>query len=502
MQKVLTAMQMRAFEAVAIASGATTGLDLMERAGLGAVEAVLQAWPELASGTRRAVVLCGAGGNGGDGYVIARRLSELGWSVVVGQVSPPMSADAQEMAARWHGEVRAASALGAGDFDTADLCFDAIFGTGLGREVSGEVCAVLALASQARCRLVAVDIISGVCADSGRLWMAAEVIAAPVDMTVTFHCAKRGHFLDAGGFLAGPLRVVDLGLGDIPPSPRVAELVSLPARALSKRQGHKFSHGHALILAGGVGQGGAARLAARAALRIGAGLVTLVCPPEALAENAARLDAVMLRPVADAKALGQVLEDKRITALCLGPGLGIARAERLLPLALDRPVVLDADALTALAARADGFAGLHAACVLTPHAGEFARMFPDLAARLAEPMGQGLAFSKADAVCEAAARAGCVVLFKGADTVIAAPDGRCAISAAFNERAAPWLATAGAGDVLAGIITGLLARGFSAFDSACYGAWLHVEAARVFGAGLIAEDLPEALVPVLRRLEA
>ena len=270
--------------------------------------------------------------------------------------------------------------------------------------------------------------------------------------------------------------------------------------------GHKYSYGHALILSGPPGHGGAARLAARGALRIGAGVVTVGFPEGAVAENAAQLNAVMLRVVADGEGLALALGDPRIKALCLGPGMGVgAREAGLVAVALGsrgrpRPTVMDADALTLLAGDAGLFGALHAGCVLTPHAGEFARLFPDIAAKLEAPAVTGPAYSKVDACREAAARAGCVVLFKGPDTVIAGPDGRCAINSAAYERTAPWLATAGSGDVLAGFITGLLARGFSPFNAACAGAWLHVECARSFGPGLIAEDLPEELPKVFRAL--
>lgn len=270
---------------------------------------------------------------------------------------------------------------------------------------------------------------------------------------------------------------------------------------------HKYRHGHALVLSGRSGAGGAARLAARGALRIGAGLVTVGCPGDALVENAAQLNAIMLSVVDDAGGLRRWLDDPRVTALCVGPGLGLdGRAEALLAAALgeggviSRPAVLDADALTILARRPDLMGRLGDTCVLTPHAGEFARLFPDIADRLAEPPAKGPAFSKIDATREAAARAGCTVLFKGPDTVIAAPDCHCAVNAAVHDRAAPWLATAGSGDVLAGFITGLLARGFEPFDAVQTAAWLHVECARAFGPGLIAEDLPEALPGVMRRL--
>ncbi|GHC46485.1 ADP-dependent (S)-NAD(P)H-hydrate dehydratase [Gemmobacter tilapiae] len=276
---------------------------------------------------------------------------------------------------------------------------------------------------------------------------------------------------------------------------------------MGKAEGHKYNHGHALILSGPPHHGGAARLAARGALRVGAGVVSVGASGEAMAEHAARLDAIMLRAVGDGADLAGALQDKRINALCLGPGLGLdARGKALVGAALDqsrgepRSTVLDADALTLVAADPALFAALHKDCVLTPHAGEFARLFPDIAEKLNAPATIGPAYSKVDATREAAKRAGCVVLFKGPDTVIANPEGRCAISAAVYERAAPWLATAGSGDVLAGFITGLLARGLDPFSAAQTAAWLHVECALSFGPGLIAEDLPEELPKVFRKL--
>ena len=250
---------------------------------------------------------------------------------------------------------------------------------------------------------------------------------------------------------------------------------------------HKYNHGHVLVLAGGVGRGGAARLAARAALRIGAGLVTVACPPAALQENAARLDAIMLRPLRDRAALESVLTDARISALCIGPGLGLsAREEGIIAAALasGRPVVLDADALTHLGRSGHLRAALHPACVLTPHDGEFARLCPDLRGP--------------DRVELAAARLGCTVLLKGALTRIAAPDGQVLLADATGDMAAPWLATAGSGDVLAGLIAGLLARGVAPHIAAQAGALVHQAAGRAFGPALIAEDLPDMLPRVLR----
>lgn len=287
---------------------------------------------------------------------------------------------------------------------------------------------------------------------------------------------------------------------------------ALAREELAKTGGdHKYTHGHALVLSGPSGHTGAARLAARGALRIGTGLVTLGVPADAQKEVAAQITAIMMRRIDEARALEEVLKDARLNALCLGPGLGIERARELVPVVLDgglethptRSVVLDADALTAFAeAREELFGMLHERCVLTPHGGEFARLFPEIAEKLNAVPKKGPAFSKVDATREAAKHAGCVVLFKGPDTVIAAPDGRCSVNSAAYEREAPWLATAGSGDVLAGFITGLLARGFEPMSAAETAAWLHVECALKFGSGLIAEDLAEQLPAVFRDLEA
>lgn len=279
---------------------------------------------------------------------------------------------------------------------------------------------------------------------------------------------------------------------------------------LEKQSGHKFDHGHALVLSGGSGRTGAARLAARGALRIGAGLVTLGVPPSAQLEVATQVTAIMLARVPDGEALTARLADARLNTVCLGPGFGLGdRAVALVDAVLgagqrnaSRSVVFDADALTLIAADRSRLNALNARCVLTPHGGEFARLFPDISDRLAQVPTKGPAYSKVDATREAARKSGAVVLFKGPDTVVAHPDGRACVHAAAYERAAPWLATAGAGDVLAGFITGLSARGYDPYTAASSAAWLHVECARAFGPGLIAEDLPEMLPRVLRALTA
>ncbi|WP_299840362.1 NAD(P)H-hydrate dehydratase [uncultured Jannaschia sp.] len=494
----LTARQMRDVEDAAMAGGAT-GRDLMARAGQGAVEAILAHWPDLAAAPGRALVLCGPGNNGGDGFVVAGLLRDRGWDVEVflygeADALPP---DARANCQEWSrsGQVRpltTATWSQAAPLPPADLIVDALFGIGLSRPVD------LPLGAVPAGRVVALDMPSGLCSDSGRPVGTAVICA---DLTLSFHAPKRGHFLADGPAHCGALRIVDIGLGDAVPD-AATRLIDRPS-GWDKRTGHKYEHGHALVLTGGMARTGAARMSARAALRIGAGLVTLAVPGAAMMECAAQVSALMVKRCDDAAALSAMLEDDRLNALCLGPGLGLDdRASALIATVLDsgRAAVFDADALT-LIAGSDALRGrLHDGCVLTPHAGEFARLFPDIARRLQGEVATGPAYSKVDAVRDAADAAGATILLKGPDTVIAAPDGRTAINPAVYERAVPWLATAGAGDVLAGMIAGLLARGLAPFDAAGLGAWLHVEAARSFGPGLIAEDLPEALPQVFARL--
>jgi hydroxyethylthiazole kinase-like uncharacterized protein yjeF len=553
MTELLTAAQMRAIEQAAIASGEVTGLELMERAGRGVVEAIFEEWPELKATSHRAVVLCGPGNNGGDGFVVARLLKEWGWEVEVFLYGDPerMPPDARVNYELWvgMGEVRALTSESCEWTDKPAVLVDALFGIGLTRKLPEDLIDVFTILAGRKTppyrrrfkKCIAIDVPSGLNSDTGDYLHLKSEGWLESDLTVTFTMEKIGHRISNGPYFSRRLVVKALGLhreeflergpfSQEPDDPRV-ELIDQRIygkphpfiRQASKYVGfHKYSHGHALILSGPSGRGGAARLAARGALRIGAGVVTVGCPPDATPENAARMDAVMLRGVADGLALEEALADPRINALCVGPGLGLdTRGRELVAVALEsrgrpratgadvgdvgrglprRSMVLDADALTILSQTPDLVAALHKGCVLTPHAGEFSRLFPDIAEKLAAPATKGPAYSKVDATREAAKRSGCVVLYKGPDTVIADPTGRCAINSAHYDRAAPWLATAGSGDVLAGFITGLLARGFSSFDAACTGAWLHVECALSFGPGLIAEDLPEELPKVFRAL--
>ncbi|NIZ15562.1 NAD(P)H-hydrate dehydratase [Phaeobacter sp. HF9A] len=544
MSELLTAAQMRAIEKTAIESGVVTGLELMERAGRGVVEAIYEQWPEIfeardaAKGgaaprpaasprdickkMKHAVVLCGPGNNGGDGFVVARLLQARGWAVSTYIYGDPeqLPTDARVNYDRWR---ELGSVADVTEFDPQQDCdclVDALFGTGLSRGLPdlgalfaqiGERAdgALVEAAPTSGCpAIVAVDVPSGLCADSGRVFPLGDGplrSALRAHLTVSFHRLKLGHVLADGPTLCGKVVVKDIGL-EANATVKTAELAAPSLQELRKDRGHhKFNHGHALVLTGGFGRTGAARLAARSALRVGAGLVTLGVPPAAQMEVASQITGLMMARVDGGAALADLLQDPRITALCLGPGLGLERARDLVPFALadpSRAAVLDADALSAFAAQPRAlFDSLHTGCVLTPHAGEFARLFPDLAARLAQRPARGPISSKVDATREAAARAGCTVLYKGADTVIATPQGDCAIHLAAYERKAPWLATAGAGDVLAGLITGLLARGLGPYAAAQTAAWLHVESARSFGPGLIAEDLPDHLPHILAELD-
>ncbi|MGR3247990.1 MAG: NAD(P)H-hydrate dehydratase [Paracoccus sp. (in: a-proteobacteria)] len=509
--EIITCAQMRAIESAAMGSGTVSGLDLMTRAGRAVAGQIRLRWPR----PGRVKVLCGPGNNGGDGYVVAMALADAGCDVHVLGDPPPPGSDAATARAYWSGPVRPLTCANLCDGPSSDVYVDAIFGTGLTRPPEGEIATVLrhlgGNPDLYRPRLVAVDAPSGLCLDSGQVLGAGRGSLPPdalrVAVTVTFDSPRPGHLLEHGPTACGTLVVEDIGLEPFRTAQAATLTVLWPRFRIDDRRlrpsedgdwlrkkgvgaGHKYSHGSALVIAGGPGTGGAARLAARAALRVGAGLVTLGPTPDALAEHALPPDALMRRPIADADALREMLSDQRLRGLCIGPGCGVPRAKALLPAACaaGRPMVLDADALTAFA---EAPLPLPRDSVLTPHQGEFTRVFPDLAEDLSRSGGA----DKVSVLRLAAQRTGAIVLLKGPDTIIAAPDGQAAIHSDAN---IPWLATAGAGDVLAGMIAGLLARGLPSFKAACLGVSLHAAAARYHGPGLIADDLPEVLPTVLQ----
>jgi hydroxyethylthiazole kinase-like uncharacterized protein yjeF len=494
MIELLTTAEMAQADRLTIAAG-TPGIELMENAG----RAVADAAGSLSQGKRVAVV-AGPGNNGGDGFVAARHLAERGYAVKVSLISEAsrLKGDARLAYERWSGPTEAATPAALAN---CDIVIDALFGAGLDRAVEGLPRAMIEAMNACGAPVIAVDLPSGVNGTSG----AVMGVAVKARHSVTFFRRKTGHLLLPGRLHCGTLEVADIGIpASVLETIKPKTFLNRPelwggAFPLPGPQGHKYSRGHAVVLSGGMATTGAARLAARGALRAGAGLVTLASPRDALAVNAAASLAVMVRRVDGAAELADFLADRRRNAVVLGPGGGVGKAmqdEVLVALASSAAVVIDADALTSFA---DDAAPLAMALdehrgggvVLTPHQGEFARLFksiddnPELK-------------SKLEKARRAADASGAVLLLKGADTVVAAPDGRASIA----DNAPPTLATAGAGDVLSGMIAGLMAQGMPAFEAASAAVWLHGEAAAAFGPGLIAEDLCEALPAVYRRLFA
>jgi ADP-dependent NAD(P)H-hydrate dehydratase / NAD(P)H-hydrate epimerase len=472
------------------------GIQLMENAGR-AVADTVAARHRLGS---RIAVLTGPGNNGGDGFVAARLLGERGYLVrVLTLVAPDqLTGDAGLAARAFSGAAEPASVEALAG---VDVVVDALFGAGLVRPVEGIAGTLIEAINASGAATVAVDLPSGINGSTGAV-MGTAIKAAE---TVTFFRRKPAHLLLPGRLYCGKVRVADIGISrEVLDQIQPRTFVNAPilwGRCFPIPQicAHKYARGHAVVVSGPLSRTGAARLAARAALRAGAGLVTLASPREALPVNAAASLAVMVHAVDGAEELAGLLSDQRFNALAIGPGGGVGGTMReLVTAALDgeRAVVLDADALTSfaddpsslwsrIAARGDA-----AARVLTPHQGEFARLFTGQAFRNAP--------SKLHAARAAAELSHAVVVLKGADTVIAAPDGRAAI----NDNAPPWLATAGSGDVLTGLVTGLLAQGMQGFEAACAAVWLHGEAATTVGPGLISEDLSEALPQIYTRLIA
>lgn len=494
MIELLTTAEMAEADRLAIAGG-VAGIALMEHAGRAVADAVAARAP---SGSTIAIV-AGPGNNGGDGFVAGRLLAERGFTVRLALVGDreKLKGDAGEAARRFGGSIEPVSAR---VLDGAGVVVDALFGAGLDRPVSGAAADLIAAMNACGAPIVAVDLPSGINGTTG-LVMGSAVTAAE---SVTFFRRKPGHVLLPGRLHCGRVAVADIGIpGHVLERVRPQTFLNRPALwqtrfPIPRIDGHKYARGHAVVVSGGASHTGAARLAARAALRAGAGLVTIASPRDALAINASASLAVMVRPIDGVVELASFLSDRRLNALVLGPGGGVGQPMRELVttgLAGRRAVVLDADALTSFEDQLDdlgaAFAGRDGPAVLTPHAGEFARLFKS------EPEITGKA-SKIEMAHAAAARIGAVVLLKGPDTVIAAPDGRAAV----NDDAPPWLATAGAGDVLAGMIAGLLAQGMPGFEAAAAAAWVHGTAASHFGPGLIAEDLSEAVPAVYRRLFA
>ena len=459
----------------------TSGFELMERAGW-AVSREIQR----RRSKRHVTVLCGPGKNGGDGFVTARLLAAAGWPVHVSLLGSrdELKGAARDHADLWQGNI---SPLNAASLDRAELVVDAIFGAGLSRALSGPAQEALAVAVKRKLPIIAIDIPSGLMGDTGE-----SLGAVASDLTVTFFRKKPGHLLLPGRSFCGEVVVADIGI----PASVIQEVspdtfendpglwfAELPHPG---EEGNKYTRGHALV-SGGYPATGAARMAARAAVRAGAGLTTIAVPEIALPIYAAALTSIMVHSIASSAEFQRMLGDHRFTAFLIGPGAGMGdetRARVLATLQTARPTVLDADALSTFQSDPDTlFRAISGHCVMTPHDGEFQRIF--------DPSGDKLTRTRA-----AARRSGAIVVLKGSDTIIASPDGRAII----NANAPPTLATGGSGDVLSGIILGLLAQGMEAFPAAAAAVWLHGAAATEFGPGLIAEDLPDLLPGVFSRL--
>jgi hydroxyethylthiazole kinase-like uncharacterized protein yjeF len=465
---------------LAVAAG-TPATTLMENAGQAVAREIERRWP-----TRPVTVLCGPGNNGGDGFVAARQLAETGWPVRVALLGARdrLAGEARHHAERWRGAVEP---LAPAVLDGAELVVDAIFGAGLSRALGGPAKDTLAAAVRRGPPIVAVDVPSGLMGDTGEVLGAVAAV-----LTVTFFRKKPGHLLLPGRLLCGEVVVADIG---IPPSV-LDEIVpdtfeNDPGLWLSDLPrphdgGNKYTRGHALI-SGGYPMTGAARMAARAAARAGAGLTTIAVPEIAMPVYAAALTSIMVKPVTGPEDFDRLLDDHRYSGLLIGPGAGTGeetRARVRAMLKTGRPTLLDADAITAFQDDPHSLdRAIVGPCVLTPHDGEFRRLF--------DPSGDKLTRTRA-----AARRSGATIVLKGSDTVIAAPDGRAIV----NANAPPTLATAGSGDVLSGIVLGLLAQGMEPFLAAAAAVWLHGAAATEFGPGLMAEDLPDLLPGVFRRL--
>ena len=478
---LLSVDQINAADRAAIAAG-TPGTVLMQNAGDAVAKEITRRWSP-----RPTTILCGPGNNGGDGFVVAVALAQTGWSVrvaLLGRIED-LRGDAQFHAARWHGGVEPVDPA---SVEGASLVVDALFGSGLSRGLDARVRDTLAAVARRGLPLVAIDVPSGVLGDSGTSLGAVTAVC-----TVTFARKKPGHVLLPGRALCGEIVVADIGIpAAVLESLSVDTWENHPSlwRAglpQAKSSGNKYTRGHAL-LCGGYPMTGAARMAARAAARIGAGLTTIAVPEIAFTVYAAALTSIMVQPLRQAGDLGRLLSDPRYTAFLIGPGAGVSDATRESALELlgtGRPVLIDADAMTVFSSKAAELAAaIRGPCVMTPHQGEFARVFDVKGDKLTRARG-------------AARQSGAVIVLKGADTVIAAPDGRAMV----NTNAPATLATAGSGDVLGGLILGLLAQGMDAFLAAAAGVWIHGAAASAFGPGLIAEDLPDLVPIVLRELD-
>ncbi|MFD1744288.1 NAD(P)H-hydrate dehydratase [Rhizobium helianthi] len=464
---------------------------LMQQAGFAVAAEALRHFAQ----AERFVVLCGPGNNGGDGFVAASALRRAGANVSIHLAGRPEELTGAARLA-WLEAQTPAQSFSSYQPHPGDVIIDAIFGAGLSRDVPPEVTDLITRVREVGCPVLAVDLPSGIDGLTGQVRGAAF----QAQRTVTFVARKPGHVLMPGRIYCGEISLAPIGM-PTRIARRHARTVSVNdprawKAAINVQQGdtHKYKRGHLAVFSGGPSHTGAARMTASAGLCAGAGLVTLASPPDATLVNACAMTAVMVREIADLQDLKMWWASGKISAAVIGPGFGVGEGLRsYVHASAARPMVLDADAITAFAERPDELFALAAGSeprqILTPHEGEFARLFPDLAA--------DKTIGKLERAKRAAERAHAVIVYKGADTVIAAPDGRLLI----NENAPAWLATAGSGDVLAGIAGANLAQGIPAFEAAAAAVWLHGEAGNKAGVGMTAEDLirhiPAALEDLL-----
>ncbi len=491
MLELLTAEEMSRAEKLAAEAGVST-LTMMENAGRAVAEEVVRRYPR----GSRVNVLCGPGNNGGDGFVCARSLRERGYQVrlALHGKREDLPRDAKEMARRWDEQI---DTLSLQTLEGAHIIVDGLYGTGLRDNLTGIPAQIVEEVNARGLNVIAIDVPTGIDATTGKV----HGVAFKAASTVTFFRRKVGHVLLPGRLYCGDVRAADIGipvtvLEDIAPGTFSNDpdfwLRFFPKLKLDA---HKYDRGHSLIVSGPMERTGAARLAARTALRAGSGLVTLATSKSAFYINAAQLTAVMVEPYDGAAGLSEVLSDTRITAALIGPGAGTDPELKDLVasvLGSHATAVLDAEGITAFSETPSELfdqikSRLPALTVMTPHEGEFKRVFPELTD---EP-------SKVERARRAAEISGAVIILKGPDTVIAHPGSIVAV----NENAPPWLATAGSGDVLAGLVTGLISQGMAAFDAAAAAVWIHGEAALAFGPGMIADDMADLLPGVLQRLD-
>jgi len=479
---LLTPLQMGDADRATKASG-IDGFGLMEAAGGAVAVAAGVRWL-----MRPVTVLCGPGNNGGDGFVAARHLADAGWPVKLALLGSrdKLSGEAAHAASLWKGPIAAFSSE---CLEGAGIVIDAIFGAGLSRPLDGKALAMVEALKIRRIPVCAVDVPSGLDGASGVILGAA----APAELTVTFFRKKPGHLLYPGRGLCGDVVLADIGtpisaLDEIAPNTwENGPDLWLGGYPWPQPESYKYKRGEVLIL-GGEAITGASRMTAMAASRAGAGMVTLAAPSRVWSIYATSLIDAIVDSFDGLEEFEVLLADRRRNVIAIGPGAGVGASTRqfvLAALATRRAAVLDADALTSFAeAPEDLFRAIAGPCVLTPHAGEFKRLFH-------------FEGDKLQRTRNAAKQSNAVVVLKGPDTVIAAPDGRAII----NSNAPAQLATGGSGDVLTGFVAALLAQGMPPFDAAAAAVWLHGAAATEYGLGLVAEDLPNALPRVLQKLK-